>query len=272
MRAGLPGRALPTTRRTGLPEGVVTTSIGRAAPRLSTSIRPPISSATAGMRRSMPAASQDGARGCSSRARRARSTRVSDIWAPKYRQAAYRRLPAQERGRATRRSTSPIAMSCAAFDAFLDAQPADEPIILAGHSQGSLHLSAAAGRSQGCARRAGSSRPMSSAGRSDHGRPAGDRACRLHAPGPGRLRASAGRASRSRPIPRLVTKAWVGTSGLTGGRARARGHALHQPAHRHEGRRGAAGGQSWDAGARRRPHRSDAGSRAASGRAATRAS
>jgi hypothetical protein len=65
---------------------------------------------------------------------------VSEIWAPKYRQAAYgafllRSADAQKALDLAYRDV------LAAFDVFLRAQPADRPIILAGHSQGSLHLS-----------------------------------------------------------------------------------------------------------------------------------
>ena len=55
------------------------------------------------------------------------------------------RLPARHQGRAARRSTSPIATSRAAFDAFVAAQPAGRPIILAGAQPG-LAASAAPAR------------------------------------------------------------------------------------------------------------------------------
>lgn len=65
---------------------------------------------------------------------------VSDIWAPKYRQAAYGAflLKSEDAREALDLAYRDVL---AAFDAFLGAQPADRPIILAGHSQGSLHLS-----------------------------------------------------------------------------------------------------------------------------------
>ena len=64
---------------------------------------------------------------------------VSEIWAPKYRQAAYgafllRTADAQKSLDLAYRDVR------AAFDAFLAAQPSSRPIILAGHSQGSMHL------------------------------------------------------------------------------------------------------------------------------------
>jgi len=65
---------------------------------------------------------------------------VSDIWAPKYRQAAYGAflLTNEDAQNALDLAYRDVL---AAFDAFLKAQPEDRPIILAGHSQGSLHLS-----------------------------------------------------------------------------------------------------------------------------------
>lgn len=64
---------------------------------------------------------------------------VSDIWAPKYRQAAYGAflLKNEDAQKALDLAYRDVL---AAFDAFLAAQPAGKPIILAGHSQGSLHL------------------------------------------------------------------------------------------------------------------------------------
>jgi len=64
---------------------------------------------------------------------------VADIWAPKYRQATFGAFltTQQEAQRALDFAYRDVA---AAFDAFLAAAPRDRPIILAGHSQGSLHL------------------------------------------------------------------------------------------------------------------------------------
>lgn len=63
----------------------------------------------------------------------------SDIWAPKYRQAAYGSflLKDEDARKALQLAYSDVR---AAFDAFLAAQPKDRPIVLAGHSQGALHL------------------------------------------------------------------------------------------------------------------------------------
>jgi len=63
----------------------------------------------------------------------------SEVWAPQYRQAAYgafllKSVDAQKALDLAYRDV------LAAFDVFLAAQPKNEAIILAGHSQGSLHL------------------------------------------------------------------------------------------------------------------------------------
>ncbi len=65
---------------------------------------------------------------------------VSDIWAPKYRQAAFGAflLRSEDARRALDLAYGDVR---AAFDAFLANQPTDKPVILAAHSQGSLHLS-----------------------------------------------------------------------------------------------------------------------------------
>lgn len=64
---------------------------------------------------------------------------VSDLWAPKYRQAAYGAflLKSDDANQALDLAYRDVL---AAFDAFLAAQPRGKPIILAGHSQGSMHL------------------------------------------------------------------------------------------------------------------------------------
>ena len=63
----------------------------------------------------------------------------SEIWAPKYRQAAYGAflLRSEDAQKALDLAYGDVR---AAFDAFLAAQPADRPIVLAAHSQGALHL------------------------------------------------------------------------------------------------------------------------------------
>jgi hypothetical protein len=64
---------------------------------------------------------------------------IGEIWAPRYRQAVFGAFLAQsaDTDRAVDLAYSDVA---AAFDVFIAAQPADRPLILAGHSQGSLHL------------------------------------------------------------------------------------------------------------------------------------
>ena len=65
---------------------------------------------------------------------------VGKVWAPRYRQAAFGAflLDSEDATRALDLAYDDVAQ---AFDAFLAAIPAGEPIILAGHSQGALHLS-----------------------------------------------------------------------------------------------------------------------------------
>jgi len=64
---------------------------------------------------------------------------VGEIWAPRYRQAAFGAFFTKhpDAQRAIDLAYSDVSR---AWDAFLAAQPADRPIILAAHSQGSLHL------------------------------------------------------------------------------------------------------------------------------------
>ena len=65
---------------------------------------------------------------------------VSDVWAPRYRQAAFGAFLLRSAD-ATQALDLAYRDVLKAFDAFLAAQPADRPLILAGHSQGALHLS-----------------------------------------------------------------------------------------------------------------------------------
>jgi hypothetical protein len=64
----------------------------------------------------------------------------SKIWAPRYRQAAYGAflLKSEDATKALDLAYSDVL---AAFDVFLEGQPPATPIILAGHSQGALHVS-----------------------------------------------------------------------------------------------------------------------------------
>ncbi len=65
---------------------------------------------------------------------------VAEIWAPRYRQAAFGAflLDTKDATQALDLAYGDVAR---AFDAFVAGVPADAPIILAGHSQGALHLS-----------------------------------------------------------------------------------------------------------------------------------
>lgn len=64
---------------------------------------------------------------------------VAEVWVPRYRQATFGAFlkPGPDAAQALGLAYTDVER---AFDAFLAAQPADRPIILAGHSQGSLHL------------------------------------------------------------------------------------------------------------------------------------
>ena len=65
---------------------------------------------------------------------------AGDIWAPRYRQATLGAFLAEDRVTAGKAIDSAYRDVEEAFDAFLAAQPKNKPIILAGHSQGALHL------------------------------------------------------------------------------------------------------------------------------------
>ena len=65
---------------------------------------------------------------------------AGEIWAPRYRQATLGAFLAEDRVTAGKAIDSAYRDVEEAFDAFLAAQPKDRPIILAGHSQGALHL------------------------------------------------------------------------------------------------------------------------------------
>ena len=64
---------------------------------------------------------------------------VGEIWAPKYRQATFGAFLTDKED-AQRALDFAYADVAAAFEAFLEQAPEDRPIILAAHSQGSLHL------------------------------------------------------------------------------------------------------------------------------------
>ena len=64
---------------------------------------------------------------------------VGAVWAPKYRQAAFGAFLTSE-ANARRALDFAYRDVLAAYEVFLRQAPADRPIVLAGHSQGSLHL------------------------------------------------------------------------------------------------------------------------------------
>lgn len=66
-------------------------------------------------------------------------TGAGEVWAPRYRQAAFGAF-LTTRADAERAIALAYGDVLAAFDAFLDQAGPDRPIILAGHSQGALHL------------------------------------------------------------------------------------------------------------------------------------
>jgi hypothetical protein len=64
---------------------------------------------------------------------------IGDIWAPRYRQATFGAF-LTDKPEARTAIDLAYGDALAAFDAFVAAQPPRRPLILAGHSQGSLHL------------------------------------------------------------------------------------------------------------------------------------
>ena len=65
---------------------------------------------------------------------------AGEIWAPRYRQATLGAFLAEDRVTAGKAIDAAYRDVEEAFDAFIAAQPKNKPIILAGHSQGALHL------------------------------------------------------------------------------------------------------------------------------------
>jgi hypothetical protein len=139
---------------------------------------------------------------------------VSDVWAPRYRQAAFGAflLKSQDAHGALGLAYRDVL---AAFDAFLKEQPADKPVILAGHSQGAMHLL-----------RLLNDRKTALKGRLLAayivGWPVGIRsdlpatglsACSSPDQGPCVM---SWQSFREPANPQLVTEAWLGTKGLTG--------------------------------------------------------
>jgi len=65
---------------------------------------------------------------------------AGEVWAPRYRQATFGAFLAANDPRSAKAIDFAYRDVARAFDTFLAAIPSDQPIILAGHSQGSLHL------------------------------------------------------------------------------------------------------------------------------------
>ncbi len=65
---------------------------------------------------------------------------AGEVWAPRYRQATLGAFLAEDRVTAGKAIDAAYRDVEQAFDAFVEAIPANQPIILAGHSQGALHL------------------------------------------------------------------------------------------------------------------------------------
>lgn len=65
---------------------------------------------------------------------------AGEVWAPRYRQATLGAFLAEDRVTAGKAIDAAYRDVEQAFDAFLAAQPKNKPIILAGHSQGALHI------------------------------------------------------------------------------------------------------------------------------------
>lgn len=65
---------------------------------------------------------------------------AGEVWAPRYRQAAMGAFLTRDAATARHAFDAAYRDIAAAFDQFLREIPADRPIILAGHSQGALHL------------------------------------------------------------------------------------------------------------------------------------
>jgi hypothetical protein len=143
---------------------------------------------------------------------------VSQIWAPRYRQAAFGAflLTSKDADQALNLAYRDLLV---AFDRFIAAQPAGRPIILAGHSQGSLHLL-----------RLLAERKAALKGRLVAAYVAGwpvSVAADLPATGlaacsrPDETDCVLSWQSFADPAnPSLVTKAWIGSRGLTGGERR----------------------------------------------------
>ena len=196
---------------------------------------------------------------------------AGEIWAPRYRQAAFGAflLKSEDANKALDLAYRDVA---AAFDAFL-AEAGDRPIILAGHSQGALHLTRllrekVAGKPIARARGRRLCRRLAD---QHHRRPARARPARLHR-APSRPAASCPGMSFGEPAnPDLILNAWEERKGPTGGERRREDMLCVNPITGTQGRRGERRRQSGNAGPDRRPALGDAWQPARSARIATRA-
>ena len=255
-----------------VPEGVADAdrSADAARPRPSTSIRPPISSATAGMRRSMPAAKPTDRADLFVQSQASAFDAVSDVWAPKYRQAAFGAflLTSEDADKALDLAYRDVARRIRRVPDAAARRQADHP----GRAQPGLAAPAAAAR--------GPEGALNGRLVAAYvvGWPVGIRpTCRPLGlpPAPTRTRpaaCSAGRASRSRPTRRWSPTPGSGPTGLTGTeRAREDMLCTNPLTGTKDGSRRAAANQGTLV-PDRRPHRGDAWSRAGSAHAATTAS
>jgi hypothetical protein len=139
---------------------------------------------------------------------------IGAIWAPRYRQATIGAF-LTSRDDAVRALDFAYRDVARAFDAFVSQVPAGQPIVLAGHSQGSLHLTRLLQDKVAAARsRAGSRPPMWSAGRSPPP-PTCPHSASPPAHSPTMPGASShGRASPSRPTRRKFGRSTIGRRAL----------------------------------------------------------
>ena len=204
----------------------------QATRRSSTSIRRPISRPIAGMRRCSPAATPSSGRSCSLQSQASAFNGAGQDLGAALPPGGVRRVPAQERGRARRRSILPMRDVAAAFDQFVEGGRRTARSSLPAHSQGALHLERllrekVAGKP--IAKRVVAAYvvgwPISTAA----DLPAlGLPACAA----PDQTGCILSWMSFGEPAnPDLILDDWQKTQGLRRRRAAARGHALRQPDH-----------------------------------------
>ena len=259
-------RTSPAIRRCGRRRG--SRRRQRRGPRSSSSTRPASSNPPPGTRRSTTRNRSNG-RALFVRSQASAFNSVGAVWAPKYRQATFGAFLTSE-DNARRALDFAYRDVLAAYEEFLRQAPPDRPIILAAHSQGSLHLmrlleervqgapEARADRRRLCHRLAG-----------------------LRDRGPARSAPPRLRAARAGALPALLAE--LRRAGRPGdghrrlrrldrprrGQPRRLADALRQPADRDARRRGGPRGQSRHARPQRRFQRRDLHAAAPCPRAAT---